>query len=315
VDSVAGSSGGSSGDALLKSDVYKSETSIQLGSSNYISTSNCIAIGKDISATENKCIFIGAGIDNGANTPNAIVIGNYADETYGKITATINSIILGNSDSATLKIGPNTFDLSPNGMNFKQSPKIAGADIATKEYVSNMVGSGGIPIENDSFAIGSRVEVDESSSRCVAIGNNIKIPANVRNSIAIATGYNPYGSSEVYNDKIGNESILLGGGAYYNNSSLLPIVGEGSVIIGWQAQLSYSSDTAPNYNVAIGYSARAGTNSVAIGNNVSAGNNQVRIGGTDITSIQLGPLSISFSGDNLILTKGTKTYTIKPDSS
>jgi hypothetical protein len=82
-------------------------------------------------------------------------------------------------------------------------------------------------------------------------------------------------------------------------------VGENSVAIG-------TSTESGSLCIAVGSGAKAtGYKSIAIGYEVvNAVSYTTAIGTTDTTTIKLGPITITFSGDNIIFTKNSKTFTM-----
>jgi hypothetical protein len=242
-------------------------------------------------------------------------------------------------------LGPNTFSSNVNGITFNEKPKLLSSltdfedsDLVPKSYVDSVSGGGGgggiegIVIEGSNIAIGQDAYISEDYVNSISIGTGAE--ANTNNCIAIGkyTSASYYSNTIVMGNgtsqqnklqataensiRIGNndvKTVQLGKCMNINENNFSVAVGSDSSAQTYGVAIGYYASAGDTGNIVIGYSTNTSTYSkcIAIGNYVnSTSNNQILIGNDDITSIVLGPLSISFSGDNVVFTKDGKSKSI-----
>jgi hypothetical protein len=107
------------------------------------------------------------------------------------------------------------------------------------------------------------------------------------------------------------ENTAIGYSAQIQSNSGVAI-GHAAVITGYNSVAVGVKTETGTQSIAVGSGTKVtGTGSIGIGTGLTVTGSYITMIGTDdTTTIKLGPLSITFSGDNIIFTKNSKTFTM-----
>jgi hypothetical protein len=273
---------------------------------NHILTDSDYVRTEDIFVDGDKSKSIHIGENTIVNSDDSIAIGLNAN---ANVTGE-NNIAIGRDS----RILDNTYYSGSNGDN----------DIVIGVN-STISGKGNI-------GIGENIEIN--GDKILAIGQNI-IVNNGPNCINIGQYSRPGSNGEsvtVGNGSLGsNYSVIVGNDSISRPYSVIigsktQVSGEKCVYIGAVTEdennfypprggancitIGFDANTTGQKCIAIGSNTNTGTyeNSIAIGSDViSQSSNSAVIGNENVISFTLGPLSITFDGDDIVFTKGTKS--------
>jgi hypothetical protein len=187
--------------------------------------------------------------------------------------------------------------------------------VATEDFVSNAVASIDLTpfVEKESLFYNGDSAKDVMINYNATESNPDAITATNDNNIYIQGFHNGQAKYNMMNIVLGLKanvkffsSLAIGYNATCSSYSGIAI-GQNSLSSSNESMaIGNDAQAKGDYSTAIGHYVEAGENSVAIGHNVNAAtSNTISVGGSSITTINLGPLRITFNGNNLVFTNTT----------